>query len=469
MSKLLETEILLRRFAFGVRPDLLNRAQAMGKDQLIEWLLEAKPEGEPWPDDAVTRLLRPNQDEPDINRVQLAEFTRILAFDAPLQAQMMLFWHNHFAVSIDKVQQARPMADHFELIRRNALGSFAELLNGMCRDQAMIYWLDQQDNRAGRPNENFARELMELFTLGIGRYSESDVAEAARALTGWTFGRQRQGRMTPQDLPGANTAFFVHEPSRDTGMKRVLNKTIDTGQELIDLLLSRPECAELIAEKAWRWFASDSSPSNSVKRRLGQELSRGGLQMKPMLRMMMKMPEFYEAAQSPKVKNPIQLCRQLSEATGVDIAQRRLLRAAPLKSDIQGVRAAVNLFQACRNSGMELMRPPDVGGWPGGKHWISTSHMVERINLASLWRSRNVRAELQNAPDLISHWPLETRPLAEFLTALVGLKPTVSRIETVERALLARRPSGTVPQGIIVNVAAEGLQVLLADPELQVH
>jgi uncharacterized protein (DUF1800 family) len=264
MSKLLETEILLRRFAFGVRPDLLNRALKMGRAGLTEWLLEARPEGAIWPEDALERLMNADQKEPDLYRVQSAEFTRLIAFDAPLQAQMMLFWHNLFAVSIDKVSYAGPMRDYFALIRRHALGSFADLLNGMCRDQAMIFWLDQHENRAGRPNENLARELMELFTLGIGRYTEDDVKEAARALTGWTFGRMQNRRMTPHSIPRTDTAFFIHEPSRDTAPKRVLGQTIHTGQDLIDLLLSRPDCSERIAEKAWRWFAEDAAPAPAI-------------------------------------------------------------------------------------------------------------------------------------------------------------------------------------------------------------
>jgi uncharacterized protein (DUF1800 family) len=469
MSKLLETEILLRRFAFGVRPDLLNRALKMGRAGLTEWLLEARPEGAIWPEDALERLMNADQKEPDLYRVQSAEFTRLIAFDAPLQAQMMLFWHNLFAVSIDKVSYAGPMRDYFALIRRHALGSFADLLNGMCRDQAMIFWLDQHENRAGRPNENLARELMELFTLGIGRYTEDDVKEAARALTGWTFGRMQNRRMTPHSIPRTDTAFFIHEPSRDTAPKRVLGQTIHTGQDLIDLLLSRPDCSEWIAEKAWRWFAEDAAPAPAIKRRLGEEMRRNGMQIKPMLRLMMTMPEFFRAAEKPKVKSPIQLCRQLAEATGADIVQQRILVEAAPRSGTRSINLSVNFLQSCRAMGMELMRPPDVAGWPGGRDWISTSHMVERIRLASLWRNRTVGAELQKAPDLLEAWPLNAKPLAEFLIGLTGLRPTEGRLLAVERAIVQRRPRGDVPAGNVVRIAAEGLQVLLADPELQVH
>jgi uncharacterized protein (DUF1800 family) len=469
MSKLLETEILLRRFAFGVRPDLLHRAQAMGKDQLIEWLLEAKPEGEPWPEDALERLMNADQKEPDLYRVQAAEFTRLIAFDAPLQAQMMLFWHNLFAVSIDKTSFAVPMRDYFALIRLHALGSFADLLNGMCRDQAMIHWLDQHENRSGRPNENFARELLELFTLGIGRYTEADVTEAARAFTGWTIGRVQRGAMTPQSIPGKDTDFFIHEPTRDPSPKRVLGRTIHTGQDLIDLILSRPECSEWIADKAWRWFAEDASPTAAVRRQLGQELRRNRMQIRPMLRLMMSMPEFFQAAAKPKVKNPFYLCRHLAEATGADIVQRRnLLRAAPRSGTIC-VNLSINFLQSAGSMGMELMRPPDAAGWPGGRDWISTGHMLERIRLANLWRRRTVGVELQKAVDLLERWPLRAGPLAEFLVHLTGLPATPARLEAVERSILTRRPRGDVPSVIVVHIAAEGLQVLLADPELQVH
>ena len=277
----------------------------------------------------------------------------MLTTPSPLTEHMALFWHGHFATGMQKVAEPQLMYAQNVLLRRHALGNFGSLLHGMARDPAMLVWLDGLNNRKGQPNENFAREVMELFTLGEGHYTQQDVKEAARAFTGWS----RNGE----------TGEFVYRPDwHDDGEKTVLGVSgrLD-GDGVIDILLARPETARFVVGKLWGEFVSP--PLNEADQREIQRLAAGfresGFEIKPLLRGLFATPAFQSRGGS-LVKSPVELIigsLRLFDLQPVDWA--------PLMAEAEGM-------------GQQLFNPPNVKGWPGGdaragprkKIWVVRSH-----------------------------------------------------------------------------------------------
>jgi uncharacterized protein (DUF1800 family) len=286
---------LLRRFGLGASEAELDYFLQNGLTGAIEELLNPTGVSPDFPIDAV------KNDKGAVNVPNSAVWygAKILISRQPLVEKMTLFWHNHFATSGEKVNSAFIMAQQNEILRANATGNFKELLLQASKDPAMLIWLDGQDNIKGRANENFAREVMELFTLGVGHYSESDIQEAARAFTGWSF--IRNGRSSNK-----GTAEFVFKPKlHDTGKKTVLGKTGSlTGDDVIDLLCAMPRTAEFITEKLWNWFVY----ANPTKQTLAPFVSafyNSKLDIKTLLRAIMTSDEFYSDRCVRKlVKNP---------------------------------------------------------------------------------------------------------------------------------------------------------------------
>jgi uncharacterized protein (DUF1800 family) len=272
----------------------------------------------------------------------------MLATPSPLTERMTLFWHNHFVSAQQKVRFARLMYRQNVTLRYYALGNFGAFLHAIAKDPAMILYLDSAQNRKGAPNENFAREVMELFTLGEGRYSEQDVKEAARAFTGWSLDRE--------------TGTFVFRPRlRDDGMKVVLTRSgrLD-GDAVLDILLARPETAEFVTAKLWREFVSPDPDPVEVKR-IARLFRDSNYDIKVALREMLSGDTFYaQENRGVLVKSPVELVvgtlRQLDLAPGT----------------------ALPFAIAAAGMGQNLMSPPNVKGWPGGETWINTTTLLAR-------------------------------------------------------------------------------------------
>ncbi len=459
----MKVRLLLRRFAFGDHDQAYARVLGLGASEVMDTLLAAEEGPEAWPADALLRSMNRTQKTANMRQVQLAEAARIICFDAPLRAHMILFWHDHFAVSASKVASPPVMEAHFGLLRQNALGSFGAILNAVSKDQAMLFWLDQQENKKGKPNENWARELLELFTLGIGRYSESDVKECARAFTGWTFGQKRASGASPLKSPRPGAEFVLHLPDHDAGEKSILGEQLRTGQQVLDLVSNHPASAEHLVSKLWAWFASAEPPPSGVLQRLAGRFRASGMQIKEVLRGMMEEPEFYAAAQRGQhVKNPLYIVRQMAEATGMDAAQRRRLLSSPPRTGNAAVSAPGALFLSARAMGMELMRPPDVAGWAGGEAWISTNLMVERIRLGEQWASGPPGGLISKDPEALKAWPRSRSELAIWLITQCGLTPTESRVAAVEQAL---GKDAKIADRQLTARAGRALSILFADPE----
>ena len=272
----------------------------------------------------------------------------MVATPSPLTERMTLFWHNHFATSQQKVRSLQLMYRQNALLRREALGNFSTLLRGIAKDPAMLVYLDNAGNRRQAPNENFAREVMELFTLGEGHYTEHDIKEAARAFTGWSLDR-------------GSGDFIYRRMWHDYGEKTVFGRTARMdGDDVIDLLLARPETAQFIAAKVWREFVSPTPQPAEVTRWAGM-LRDARYEMKPMLRAVLMSDAFWsDAHRGALVKSPVELVAGTLRTFEIHPAD---LRPAVF---------------ACAALGQNLFSPPNVKGWPGGEAWIDSSTLLAR-------------------------------------------------------------------------------------------
>jgi uncharacterized protein (DUF1800 family) len=280
------------------------------------------------------------------------------------------FWHGHFATSEQKVRSPQLMLAQNQTFRKFARGSFTELAHALVVDAAMIRWLDGNDNREGSPNENLAREFLELFTLGIGHYAEVDVFEGARALTGWTIRRT------------STQARFV--PARhDSGSKTMLGKTGDfDAKGFVDLALAKPESAPFVIGRLWFRLVSATPPTTATMGRLvaayGTRRDVGAV-----LKAIAAEPAFRDST-STLVKQPVEWAVGLMRALGV----------RPAKLDDK---TRVKVLAGLRGMGQLPLRPPSVGGWPSGGSWLTTSAGVTRLQLALLLARNAELGQLQKS------------------------------------------------------------------------
>ncbi len=271
----------------------------------------------------------------------------MLVTPSPLTEHMTLFWHNHFVSSLQKVKSAPLMLAQNELLRRDALGNFGDLLHATAKDPAMMLYLDTEQDRKAQPNENFAREVMELFTLGIGHYTEQDVREAARAYTGWSVDRE--------------TGAFIDRPlQHDNGVKTVLGQSGNfDGDEVLDILLEQPATATWITEKLWRDLISDRPDTDAVARYAA--VFRQHYEIRPLLRALLLSDAFWARSnRATLIKSPVELIAGSARQLGIHRLDPRLLAVAS------------------RSLGQDLFAPPNVKGWPGGLAWINSTTLLAR-------------------------------------------------------------------------------------------
>jgi uncharacterized protein (DUF1800 family) len=265
----------------------------------------------------------------------------------PLAERMTLFWHNHFTSSLKKDKLPLLLYRQNLTLRRYALGNFRDLLHAMAHDPAMIVYLDNLTNRDGHPNENFARELMELFTLGIGHYSEDDVKQAARAFTGW--GLQRR-----------TGTFKEYRRWHDDGGKVFLGQRGNfDGDDILDIILAQPQTAQFIVEKLWREFVSPDPDPQQVQILAAQ--FRKNYEIAPLVAALLKTPQFRDPNNyGALTKSPVQLVAGTLHSFGVHLDDGRFPALA------------------CGRLGQALFNPPNVKGWPGGASWINTQTLIAR-------------------------------------------------------------------------------------------
>jgi hypothetical protein len=287
----------------------------------------------------------------ETNRLAYWWANRMLTTSHPLEEKMALFWHGHFATNEDKVRDYRKMLQHVQVLHAHATGNFRALVVGVAQDPAMLVFLDAGLNVKGAPNENFAREIMELFTMGVGNYTEHDIREAARAFTGWNV---------------RGLAFVQHPEQHDDGEKTVLHKTgrFD-GVEVVDLILAQPVTAAFVAGKIYQFFVRQEV-APALRAQLGTVLRESHYELKPLLTTLFLSKDFYSPASvATHIKSPVELVVSTYKKLG--------LASIPGVPDFNHVTGAL---------GQHLFRPPTVAGWAHGTSWITPGLLVERGNFA---------------------------------------------------------------------------------------
>lgn len=459
---------LLRRFGFGASEAELDYYAADGVKGAIDKLLNPEQvEEAPMP--PITGFKNNNGNVP-MPAVQAYWYLRLITTRRPLQEKMAIFWHDHFATSAAKVTVSPMMYGHIETIRQGALGSFHQLLLDVSKNPGMIFWLDNQENVKGKPNENFAREVMELFTLGIGHYTEKDVQEAARAFTGWAYRRGRrpaEGDM--EELRGPE--FVFNQRLFDDGEKTVLGKTgAFTGEDILEMLANHPQTARHLATKLWTFFVYPD-PEKAVVERIASAFIRGGLQIKPLLRAIMESPEFFsDKAYRKIVKTPVDFTVSTMRQLGIGSIFIDTLKADETRA-VQAMRGTAGAVQQANKSmGMDLMYPPDVAGWEWGSNWITSATMVERIawadRLFGQVQAGNRRAQIKLPLSRMLAFDSSPDMFVDQLLSVFDAKLTTGKRDTLVKA--AREVStGTVTEKNANEVASRVCRLIFGAPEFQ--
>jgi uncharacterized protein (DUF1800 family) len=305
------------------------------------------------------RMERQRADRKQLRDLRFWWIERMVRTARPLREKLTLLWHGHFAVNYRACEDSYLLYQQNQFFRDNANGSFEDLAVGIVKDPAMHLYLDNQRNTEGRPNENLARELMELFTLGAGHYTEQDIKEAARALTGYTR---------------KDNDFHFNKYAHDAGTKTIFGKRGNfDGEQFAQLCLTRPACPRFVAFKLYKHFVADvedyddmTRPQQTVVEALGREIRKHRFKLAPVLRTLLLSEHFYDdSIRGAKIKSPIELVVGLVRMLETPARDRNMLA------------------DAMRVMGQEVLNPPNVAGWPGGKTWINTSTLFIRQNLAT--------------------------------------------------------------------------------------
>ncbi len=384
---------LLRRFGFGASRAEVQFYEKLGVDGTIERLVNYEKYPLGFTIDLV-KLLPRRDGVIQVNPQFLGIYwtARYVLTERPLEEKLTLFWHDHFAVSASKVSNPFMMMQYVDTLRKHANGNFRVLLEAASKDPAMMFWLDSQTNVAGKPNENFAREVMELFTLGIGNYTEQDIQEAARAFTGWAWRANPAVRGARQDPAALEEVVKNGEPlfefvdrisQHDRGEKSVLGKSgALRGDDVLAILLEREECPKYLARKLWEWFAY-MNPEEKIVDALASRIRKSDYEMKPAIEWIAKSDEFWsEKCVRKLIKNPADFCIALARQFDVGVQAKPLVENPPENARGGAFGGLGGLYQAMARQGMQLLYPPDVAGWDWGEAWISTSTMIERIRFA---------------------------------------------------------------------------------------
>lgn len=455
---------ILRRFGLGASEAELDFYLEDGYEQGIEKLLayEAIPEAF---DYDISRFANEQRFLP-IQGVKAHVYQYLLTTQRPLEAKLSLFWHDHFATSAVKVEIPKAMHTHWETLRENCSGKFSVLLEKVTKDPAMLYWLDNHENVAGSPNENFARELFELFTLGIGNYTEDDVAETARAFTGYTF-----VRVPEPDAPVAGPRYdFIFRPRlHDSGEKSLLGRSGRlNGDDVLRIAVAKEQTSKYIAKKFWEYFVY-LDPSDSIVDRLAAAWRSSDLNIKELVRTIIRHPEFFgEKAMRSHVKNPVEFCISIGRQVGIGASMLDYVRGTGIQGNRQLFAIIQNYGNACRSMGMDLLSPPDVDGWPLGDNWISSATMIERIkfadNVFTLGQGRIpiVPVEGVFTPEMTP------REISERLVSIFDAHVPDSKIDAMAESIESEARGGLTATNY-GGILSKASSILFGMPEFQLH
>ena len=439
---------LLNRAAFGGSPDEIHALYAKGHRAAVQNLLQGGEEEDLFPapefgpmtslgkmreksmrpeDRAALKKEANREARKHLDEARMWWIHRMASTPFPAREKCVLFWHGHWATSIQKVRDPFLLLQQNQTLRANALGPFDLFTKGMSKDPAMIRYLDLNNSSAGKPNENFAREIMELFTLGEGQYSERDIQEVARAFTGY--------RINPK-----TGAFVFSSKNHDSGTKDIFGKTgAFNGDQTVDLIVSKPQCAEFLTAKIWNFYAGEN-PSRDWNQVLASEYRASNLKTGDFLERIFLSREFYALKyRRRQIKGPVQWLIQTCK-----VLERPMPDPNMINSTLQQL-------------GQVLFAPPNVKGWDGGRAWISSSTLLLRYNLAgALVRGGS------STPDIEKILPRGTPPdkACELLSARFFQAPMSPTLRTKTMDFL--KANGESP-----SVRRDLVHLLLSTPEFQ--
>ena len=392
---------LLRRAGFGATPDELDRAMDNGYDSVLGEMLS--PVGEDLLEHDLIR--RYHIDQSDLRGGAAAYWVyRMAMTDYPLREKMCLLWHRVFATAATKLIQGRVVLNQVEMFRRHGMGKFDNLLLELSRDPAMIMWLDNQDNHNDAINENYGRELLELFSMGVGNYTEDDIKECARAFTGWSvvnpdYMSIKMRNNTARPYGYMSWQFEYDDSDHDHGQKTLLGETGDlNGDDVVRIICEREETARYVARHLYHYFVADELPvpqwpftpprDSEAIDILTAAYFDSGHSIEEMLRVMFTSDFFKsEASRYARIKSPSEMVVGTLRLAGrLDI---------PCYETYEAARASGVMGQA-------LLSPPSVEGWQGANEWINTGTYMERVNFVSRVLSDPDRPGVRNILDRIS-------------------------------------------------------------------
>ena len=378
------TAHLLRRAGFGAGRQELDAYAAKGYEATVEELLDVSSASS-MPEDMIRRYHHDQSALFEPIGSGANWLYRMISTSAPLQEKMVLFWHGVFATAYTKIAQGKVLMDQMGMFRRHGMGSFRTLLLELSKDPAMIIWLDNQDNHRGEINENYGRELLELFSMGVGNYSEQDIKECSRAFTGWTVANTEYCQTTARRnsvWPYGKVAwrFEYRAEDHDDGDKEFLGETGRfNGEDVIDIICRQEATANFLSRHLYHFFVADEPPVPQwpYKPPRDQEavdmLSRvyfdSGYDIGEMLRALFTSDFFRsEKVRYAKTKDPVELVVGVLRLSGeFDRPHREI----------------IDRNQQMAGMGQELLNPPSVEGWHQGLEWIDSGSLVQRLNFAT--------------------------------------------------------------------------------------
>lgn len=420
---------LLRRAGFGGTAAEIAQALRDGLDATVDRLVDYDGVDNSALESRLTSMNLDLTRTTDIVRWWL---TRMIYTARPLEERLTFFWHDHFATAISKVNDQALMLQQNKTLRQYAMGNFKDFLVAISKDPAMLIWLDNFRSQKSHPNENYGRELLELFSLGIGHYSEVDVQSAAKAFTGWSLDQTRQ--------------FVYRDNIHDHTQKDFLGRVGDwNGDDIINIIVGEFANAQLIAGKLFEYFAYEN-PDSATINKFAQIYSDNKASIRPTVRAILKSEEMYSpSALWARVKSPVDY---------VVIAARQ----AMITNDL--TRPSTNVLNA---QGQLPFNPPDVSGWPSGLEWINSGSLLSRMNFAS-----TISANFDPAAFTAGENVTTAAALVDLFLRRLGplTLSTASRQKLIDYV----SATGALPSGGAFTVKGRGLlHMILSLPEWQMN
>jgi uncharacterized protein (DUF1800 family) len=408
---------LLRRAGFGANRTELEEYLAMGYEGAVEALLHPS-DPDNMPDDLIRRYHVEQSELRDLPGSAAYWMYRMISTSCPMEEKTALFWHGLFATGYAKLNQARSLLNQVDMFRRSGLGSYEDLLVELSKDPAMIVWLDNNENHGTAINENFGRELLELFSMGIGNYSEDDIKECSRAFTGWTLGNAEYMavRAAKDSIwPYGRIAwhFDYREEDHDDGEKTFLGETGRfNGEDIIRIIVKQESTARFVATRLFQFYAADviSEAGEEAVQAMMATYFSSGYQIRDMLRTLFLSDYFRaEEARFARVKGP------------VEMVVGAIRMAGSYQNPVLGIEKVSNTMLYM---GQGLLQPPTVEGWHEGSEWINSGALVERVNFAakelSDVRSPGVRSIIDRLEASAEQGVLDPSDLADGCLDLLG-------------------------------------------------